>query len=143
VAEGAGGYQAVCFGVHRVADVSSGLAERYLATHGDHGEAAALAGAVVVDHGAAECLDHLLEVEIALGMLFVTESVARAKYVAAVERANAEAFERAHHAILQLLQAVILDQNPEEVLVGEALWVVVQALLRERGTARIVKGGKK
>ena len=68
--------QAVGAGVERVADVGAGLAQRGLAVHRDHREAAALARAVVLDDLAAERLDHLLQVEVALGVLVVAEPAA-------------------------------------------------------------------
>ena len=95
VAERAGGHQAVGVGVERVADVGAGLAQRDLAGHRDDREAAALAGAVVLDDLAAERLDQLVEVEVALGVLLVAEAVARAQDVAAVEGADPEPLERA------------------------------------------------
>ena len=79
VAERAGGDQAVGAGVERVADVGAGLPQRGLAVHRDDREAAALAGAVVLDDLAAERLDHLLEVEVAVGVLVVAEPVLRAE----------------------------------------------------------------
>ena len=60
VAERAGGDQAVGVGVHGVAEVAPGLLEGGLLVHRDDREAAALAHAGVLDHGAAERLDHLL-----------------------------------------------------------------------------------
>ena len=64
--------------VDRVADVPAGLLQRRLAVHRDDREAAALARALVVDRLAAERLDHLLEVAVALGMLVVAEAGGRA-----------------------------------------------------------------
>ena len=54
VAERAGGDEAVGAGVDRVADVGPGLFQRGLAVHRDHREAAAFAGPVVLDDLAAE-----------------------------------------------------------------------------------------
>ena len=102
VAERAGGDQAVGAGVERVADVGAGLAQRGLAVHRDHREAAALAGAVVLDDLAAERLDHLLQVEVALGVLVVAEPVLGPDDVAAVEGADAQAGERPLDLRLQL-----------------------------------------
>ena len=94
VAERAGGDQAVGAGVERVADVGAGLAQRGLAVHRDHREAAALAGAVVLDDLAAERLDHLLQVDVAVGVLVVAEPLLGADHVAAVEGADPQAGER-------------------------------------------------
>src|SRR4029450_10303559 len=82
VAERAGGDQAVGAGVEGVADVGAGLPEGGLAGHGDDREAAALAGAVVLDHLATERLDQAVEVEVALGMVLVAEPGGGAKEVA-------------------------------------------------------------
>ena len=131
VAERARGDEAVGLGVERVADVGAGLAQRDLAGHRDDREAAALAGAVVLDDLAAERLDQPVQVEVALGVLLVAEAVARAQDVAAVEGADLEPLERALHLLLQLVEAVVLDQDPEEVLVREALLLVVEPLLGE------------
>ena len=75
-------------GVDRVADVAARLLQRGLAVHRDHGEAAALARALVLDRLAAERLDQLLEVEVALRVLVVAEPAGRPQHVAAVERAR-------------------------------------------------------
>src|SRR5690242_6294961 len=75
VAERARGHQTVRLGIDRIADVSAGLAQRDLARHGDDREAAALAGAVVLDDLAAERLDQPVEVEVALWMVLVAEPV--------------------------------------------------------------------
>ena len=56
VAERAGGDEAVGLGVHGVAEVAARLLERGLLVHRDDREAAALAHARIVDHGAAEGL---------------------------------------------------------------------------------------
>src|SRR5215207_5220858 len=65
-------------------------------------------------------------------MLLVAEPVLGPEYVATVEGADAEAVQRLGHLILQSVQPVVLDQDPEEVLVREALGLVRQALLGER-----------
>ena len=94
VAERAGRDQAVGAGVERVAEVGAGLPQRDLAGHRDDREAAALAGAVVLDDLAAERLDQAVEVEVALRVLLVAEAVLRAQDVAAVEGADLQAAER-------------------------------------------------
>ncbi len=120
VAERAGRDEAVGAGVDRVADVGAGLAQRGLAGHRDDGEAAAAPGAVVVDDGAAEGLDHALEVEVAVGVLVIAEPGLGAQDVAAVEGADAEAGQRALDLGGEVLEAVLLDQQPEEVLVASS-----------------------
>src|SRR5947207_5637770 len=131
VAERAGGHEAVRLGVHRVAEVAAGLLERGLLVHRDDREAAALAHARIVDHGAAECLDQEVQVVVA-GMLCVdAQPVARAHDVAAVEGADAQVGERPRHARAQLVEPDLLDEQPQEVLVGQAL-LVAEALGRER-----------
>ena len=72
-----------------VAQVAAGLLERGLLVHRDDREAAALAHAGVVDHGAAERLDHLVQVAVARVLGVDPEAVARAHDVAAVERPDA------------------------------------------------------
>src|SRR5512132_1229799 len=131
VAERARGDQAVGIGVDRVPDVRAGLTQRDVAGHCDDGEAAALPGAVVLDDLAAERLDQAVEVEVALGVLLVTEAMLRAQDVAAVEGADPEAVERLGHLFDEAIETVVLDQHPEEVLVGEALGVVREALFGE------------
>ena len=54
--------QHVRLGVHRVAEVATRLTQRVLLVHGDDREAAALVLAGVVDDGAAERLDQLVQV---------------------------------------------------------------------------------
>ena len=125
VAERAGGDEAVGAGVDRVADVGAGLAQRGLAVHRDHREAAALAGAVVLDDLAAERLDHLLQVDVAVGVLLVAEALLRAHDVAAVEGPDPQAGERPLDLLGEAVEAVVLDQQPEEVLVGEAVLVLL------------------
>ena len=126
VAERAGGDEAVGAGVDRVADVGAGLAQRGLAVHRDHREAAAFAGAVVLDDLAAERLDHLLQVDVAVGELAVAEALLRADDVAAVEGADPEAGERPLDLRGEAVEAVVLDQQPEEVLVvPEAVLVLL------------------
>ena len=88
VAQRAGRHQAVGVGVDRVAEVAAGLLERGLLVHRDDREAAALAHAGVLDHGAAERLDHLVQVVVARVLGVDAEAVARAHDVAAVERAR-------------------------------------------------------
>ena len=65
VAQRAGRHQAVGVRVDGVAEVAAGLLERGLLVHRDDREAAALAHAGVLDDGAAERVDHLLEVVVA------------------------------------------------------------------------------
>ena len=67
-------------------------------------------------------------------MLVVGEPVAGPDHVAAVERPDAQAGQRAHHLGAQLLEPVVLHQHPEEVLVGEPLpaRLVGKALGRQR-----------
>ena len=134
VAERARRHQAVGAGVDRVADVRAGLGQRRLPVHRDHREAAALARAVVVDDLAADGVDHLLEVEVALGVVVVAQPRLRPQDVAAVERADAEPGERPLHLLAQGLEADVLDQEPEEVLVGEPVLArdVLEALAGER-----------
>jgi hypothetical protein len=101
--------------------VGAGLAQRGVAVHRDHREAAAFAGAVVFDDLAAEDLDHLLEVEIAIRVLVVAEPVLGPDHVAAVERADPQAGQRPLDEIGEAIEPVVLDQQPEEVFVREAV----------------------
>src|SRR5215207_7523644 len=119
--------EAVGLGVHRVADVRPGLAQRGFLVHGDDREAAALVHAGVVDHRAAEGVDDLMEVGVARVVAVDAEAVARPDDVAAVERPDAQVAQRALDARAQLVEADLLDQDPEQVLVLDAL-LVAQAL---------------
>ncbi len=83
----------------------------------------------VVDHGAAERLDHLVQVVVARVLGVDPEALARAHDVTAVEGADPEVRQRTAHFRAQLVQADLLDQQPQEVLVGEAL-LVAEALRR-------------
>ena len=65
VAQRAGGDEAVGVGVDRVAEVAARLHQRGLLVHRDDREAAALARAGVLDHGAAQRVDQLLQVIVA------------------------------------------------------------------------------
>ncbi len=65
VAQRAGRHQAVGLGVQGVAEVATGLLERGLLVHRDDRKAAALAHPGVLDHGAAQGLDQLLQVMVA------------------------------------------------------------------------------
>ena len=95
VAQRAGRHQAVGVGVDRVAEMAAGLLERGLLVHRDDREAAALAHAGVLDHGAAERLDHLLEVVVARVLGVDPQALARAHDVAAVEGADLQVGQRA------------------------------------------------
>jgi hypothetical protein len=124
--------EAVRLGVDRVAEVAPGLFERSVLVHRDDGEAAALAHARVVDDSAAERVDHLMQVVVARTLGVDAEALARAHDVAAVEGADAEVGERPAHLRAQRVEADLLDEQPQEVLVGESL-LVAEALGRERG----------
>ena len=77
VAEGARGDEAVRVGVDGIPEVAAGLLERGRLVHRDDREAAALAHPGVLDHGAAERVDDLMQVVVA-GVLGVDpEAVAR------------------------------------------------------------------
>ncbi len=135
MAERAGGDEAVGAGVDRVANVGPGLLQRGLAVHRDHREAAAFAGAVVLDDLAAERRDHLLQVDVTVGVLAVAEPLLRPHDVAAVEGADPESGQRSHHLRSKFVEPVVLDQQPEEVFVvpGPVLGLLVgQALAGER-----------
>ena len=86
VAQRARRHEAVGVRVDRVAEVAAGLLERRLLVHRDDREAAALVLARVVDDGAAERLDQLLQVRVARVLAVDPEPVGRAHDVAAVER---------------------------------------------------------
>ena len=101
VAERAGGDQAVRAGVERIGDVGARLAQRRVAVHRDHREAAALAGAVVLDGCAAQRLDHPLQVEVAVGVLLVADPVLGPDHVAAVEGPDAQPGQRAGDLLLE------------------------------------------
>ena len=75
--------------VDRVAEVAAGLFERGLLVHRDDREAAALAHAGVVDHGAAERVDDLVQVVVARMLGVDPEALAGAHDVAAVEGPDA------------------------------------------------------
>src|SRR5512139_2073596 len=132
MAEGTRRDQAVGPGVEGVPDVGASLAQRNLARHRDDREAAAFAGAVVLHDLAAQRLDQPVQVEVALGILLVAEAVLRAQDVAAVEGADPESAEGALDLLGEPVEAIVLDQDPEEVLVGEPLGVVGETLLGER-----------
>jgi hypothetical protein len=57
-------------------------------------------------------------------MVLISEPLLGPDDVAAVERPDAQAIERPRDLGLQLLEPVVLDQDPEEVLVGESLLVL-------------------
>ena len=108
-------------GVDRVADVAAGLLQRGLAVHRDDREAAALARALVVDRLAAERLDHLLEVVVALGMLVVAEPDGRAAGRSSRRTGPTRRPVSGRTTMLaQPVEPVVLDQQPEEVLVVDA-----------------------
>jgi hypothetical protein len=128
VAQRAGRDQAVGVGVDRVAQVAPGLLERGVLVHRDDREAAALVRAGVLDHRAAQRLDDHAQVAVARALGGVdAEAVDRAHDVAAIEGADLEVGQRPADPRAQLVEADLLDQEPEEVLVGQAL-LVVQAL---------------
>src|SRR3954451_879663 len=81
VAERTGRDQTIGVRVDRVADVGAGLPQRDLARHRDDREATALPRPVVLDDLAAECLDQTVQIEVALGVLLVSEPVLRAQDV--------------------------------------------------------------
>ena len=89
VAQRARDDQAVGLGVDRVAEVPAGLLQRRLLVHRDDRKAAALVDAGVVDHGAAERLDHHVQVAVARVLLVDPQPLHRAHDVAAVERPDA------------------------------------------------------
>ncbi len=105
--------------------MGAGLAQRGLTVHRDHREAAALASPVVLHHLAAEHLDHLLQIEVAVGELVVTESLLGSHDVAAIEGADSQAGERTFDLGGEAVEAVVLDQQPEKVLVGETVLVLL------------------
>ena len=74
----------------------------------------------VLDHGAAERVDHLVQVVVARVLGVDPEAVARAHDVAAVEGADLEVRQRALDFLAQRVEPDLLDEQPEEVLVGEA-----------------------
>jgi aspartate kinase len=76
VAQRAGRDDAVGLRVDGVAEVAAGLLERGRLVHRDDREAAALVRAGVVDHGAAERVDHLLEVGVARVLLVDAQALA-------------------------------------------------------------------
>ena len=88
MAERAGRHDAVGVGVDRVAEVATGLAQRRGLVHRDDREAAALVRAGVVDHRAAERVDHLLEVALARMLVVDPQALGGPHDVAAVERAR-------------------------------------------------------
>ena len=90
VAQRAGRDDAVRLGVDGVAEVAAGLLERGRLVHRDDREAAALVRAGVVDHGAAERVDHLLEVALARVLVVDPQALGGPHDVAAVERADAQ-----------------------------------------------------
>jgi hypothetical protein len=57
-------------------------------------------------------------------MLLVAEARGRAQDVAAVERTDPKPFERPHHQLAQAVEAVVLHEQPEEVLVRDPLLVM-------------------
>ena len=65
-------------------------------------------------------------------MALVAQAVAGREDVAAVEGADPQPLERPLHLLGQVLEAVVLDQHPKEVLVREALGRVAEALGGER-----------
>ena len=86
--------EAVGLGVDRVAEMAAGLLERRFLVHRDDREAAALVLAGVVDDGAAERLDQLVQVGVARVLAVDAQAVGRAHDVAAVERADAQVRQR-------------------------------------------------
>ena len=132
VAQRARRHQAVGVGVDGVAEVAPGLLERGVLVHRDDGKAAALVRAGVLDDRAAERLDDLRQVGVARAFDGVdAQAVDGAHDVAAVERADLEVGQGAPDPRAQLVEADLLDQQPQEVLVGQAL-LVRQALGRQR-----------
>src|SRR4029079_5551755 len=87
----------------------------------ERAEASALAGAVVLDGCAAQRLDHPLQVEVAVGVLLGADPGLGPAHSAAVEGPDAELGQRAGDLLLETIEAVVLDQHPEEVLVVPAV----------------------
>ena len=131
VAERARRDEAVGLGVDRVAEVPSGLLQRGFLVHRDDREAAALVHAGVVDDRAAERLDHLVQVAVARVLAVDPEPRGRAHDVAAVERSHAQVGQRPLHLRAHRVEPDLLDHQPQEVLVDDAL-LVAQALARQR-----------
>ena len=120
VAQGARRHEAVGVGVDGVAEVAAGLLERGLLVHRDDREAAALAHPGVLDHGAAERVDHLVQVVVAGVLCVDAQAIARTDDVAAVEGADLEVRQRALDFRAQRVEADLLDEQPQEVLVRQA-----------------------
>ena len=118
VAERARDDEAVGLGVDRVAEVAAGLLQRRFLVHRDDREAAALVDAGVVDHGAAERLDHPVQVAVARVLLVDPEPVDRPHDVAAVERPDPQVGQRPLDLGLERVEPDVLDQQPQEVLVA-------------------------
>ena len=123
--------QAVGLGVDRVAEVAARLLQRGFLVHGDDREAAALVLARVVDHRAAERLDQLVQVRVARGVARDAQPVGRPHDVAAVEGADPQVGQGPLHLGAHGVEPDLLDHQPQEVLVDDAL-LVAQALARQR-----------
>src|SRR3954452_7113205 len=65
VAQRARRHEAIRVRVDRVAEVAAGLAKRHLVVHRDDRDAAALVLALLLDHGAADRIDDLVQVDVA------------------------------------------------------------------------------
>src|SRR3954468_15458883 len=122
--------EAVGAGVDRVREVATRLAQRGRAVHRDHREAAALARTRVFNGLAPERLDQESEVLVALGPLVDAESLGRTDDVAAVERGDPESLERSLHAVAEGVEADLLGEDPEEVLVPPVVAGLVGEALR-------------
>src|SRR5207237_151084 len=103
--------------VERVRHMTTGLAERRRATRGDDREAAALVAARVPDRRRAARLYHPLQVLVAVGVELVAEPARRSHDVAAVEGPHPEILERPDHALAKGVEADLLDEQPQQVLV--------------------------
>ena len=120
VAERTGRHEAVGLGVHGVTEVAAGLGERRLLVHRDDRKAAALAHAGVLDDRAPERVDDLLEVVIARMLSVDPDALARPHDVTPVERSHAQVGQRPLHTRAQGVEADLLHQQPQEVLVRES-----------------------
>ena len=132
VAQRAGDDQAVGVGVLGVAQMAPGHLQRGVHVHGHDREAAALVHAGVVDHGAAEGLDDHLQIAVARVLLVDLDAIVRAHDVAAVEGADLQPGERTADLAAQRVEPDLLDEQPQQVLVGQAL-VVGEPLVGEVG----------
>ena len=95
-------------------------------------QAAAGARAPEVDHLGAGGLDHLLQRRLPLRHFGESKRIARPDHVAAIERSELQSRKIAYKMLLQPVETVLLDENPQQML-RDRITVILQPLRSEFG----------